>query len=265
MYPHYLNHQYLFIPFVRHVDSEDIANEKTRTNGLALEINKISLENETNTKISEHEVHTMATQSGDPNNKSKPAYKKYCSYCHKNNHGISNCYQKQRDDEYQRNKSQRSRTPQQSFVQYFRSKPNNSQENENTNTYSSNNDRNKYNQNYYNDKYRNNDRYRSNSRDYSQNNYRSNSRQRYYNTSRSPNRSRYESYYKRRTPSRSPYRSPHRNNLTIDTTLDLDTDLVLNHQEIPLDDIITHIDLHLDQETSDLDLEHPHNTDNKIE
>ena len=35
----------------------------------------------------------MVTQSGDPNNKSKPAYKKYCSYCHKNNHGLSNCYQ----------------------------------------------------------------------------------------------------------------------------------------------------------------------------
>ena len=27
----------------------------------------------------------MVTQSGDPNNKSKPAYRKYCSYCHKNN------------------------------------------------------------------------------------------------------------------------------------------------------------------------------------
>ena len=53
----------------------------------------------------------MVTQSGDPNNKSKPAYKIYCSYCHKNNHGISNCYQKQRDEEYQRLKNQRSGTP----------------------------------------------------------------------------------------------------------------------------------------------------------
>ena len=171
------------IPFhtiVRHVDSEDIANEKIRTNDLALETNKVSLEDVSNTKVLEHKEHIMVTQSGDPNNKSKPAYKKYCSYCHKNNHGISNCYQKQRDDEYQRNKNQRSKTPQQSFVQYFRSKPNNSQEtrNENTNAYSSyDNDRSKYNQNYYNDRYRNNDRYRSNSRDYSQNNYRSNSRQ----------------------------------------------------------------------------------------
>ena len=74
------------IPFhtlVRHVDSEDIANEKIRTNDLALEINKVSLEDDTSKKEFEHEDHIMVTQSGDPNNKSKPAYKKYCSYCHK--------------------------------------------------------------------------------------------------------------------------------------------------------------------------------------
>ena len=205
------------IPFhtlVRHVDSEDIANEKITTNDLALEINKVSLEDDTNKRDIEHEDHIMVTQSGDPNNKSKPAYKKYCSYCHKNNHGISNCYQKQRDDEYQKHQNQRSRTAQQSFVQYFRSKPNNSQEtrNDNTNTYFSDNDRNKNNQNYYNDRYRKKDRYRSRSREYSQNNYGANSRQRYYNRSRSPYRSRFDNYYQRKTPSRSPYRSPYRNN-----------------------------------------------------
>ena len=89
------------IPFhtlVRHVDSEDIANEKIRTNDLALEIYKVSIEDDSNNKESEHD-HIMVTQSGDPNNKSKPAYKKFCSYCHKNNHGISNCYQKQSDEE----------------------------------------------------------------------------------------------------------------------------------------------------------------------
>ena len=205
------------IPFhtlVRHVDSEDIANEKIRTNDLALEINKVSLEDDNSRKEFENEDHIMVTQSGDPNNKSKPAYRKYCSYCHKNNHSISNCYQKQRDDEYHKHNNQRSRTPQQSFVQYFRSKPNNPQENQNKNTniYSSDNDRNKYNQNYFNDRYRNNDRYRSNSRETLQNNYRSNSRQRYYNRSRSPYRSRFDNYYQRRTPSRSPYRTPYRNN-----------------------------------------------------
>ena len=69
-----------------------VANEIKRTNDLALEINKVSIENETNNKESEYD-HIMVTQSGDPDNKSKPAYEKYCSYCHKNNHGISNCYQ----------------------------------------------------------------------------------------------------------------------------------------------------------------------------
>ena len=205
------------IPFhtlVRNVDSEHIAIEKMRTNDVALEINKVSLEDDTNKTEFEHKDHIMVTQSGDPNNKSKPAYEKYCSFCHKNNHSISNCYQKQRDDEYQKHKNQRPRTPQKSFVQYFRSKPNNPQEtrNDNTNTYSSDNNRNKYNQKYYNDRYKNNDRYRSNSREYSQNNYRSNSRQRYYNRSRSPYRSRFDDYYQGRTPSRSPYRSPYRNN-----------------------------------------------------
>ena len=69
------------IPFhtlVRHVDSEDIANEKTRTNELALELNKISIDNDNNDKELEHD-HIMVTQPGDPNNKSKPAYKKYCT------------------------------------------------------------------------------------------------------------------------------------------------------------------------------------------
>ena len=64
------------IPFhtlVRHVDSEDIANEKIRTNGLALEINKVSIEDDTNNKETGHD-HIMVTQSGDPNNKSKPAF-----------------------------------------------------------------------------------------------------------------------------------------------------------------------------------------------
>ena len=51
----------------------------------------------------------------------------------------------------------------------------------------------------------------------------------------------------------------------IDTILDQDIDIVLNHKETPLDDIITRIDLHPDQEITDHDLEHLHKTDNKIE
>ena len=46
---------------------------------------------------------------------------------------------------------------------------------------------------------------------------------------------------------------------------DQDIDLVLNHKETPLDDTVTHIDLHLDQEITDQDLEHPNKADNKTE
>ena len=127
-YQRYLNHQYHFTHLFDICHSEDIANEKIRTNDLALEINKISLDNDNNNKELEHD-HIMVTQPGDPNNKSKPAYKKHCTYCHKNNHGVSNCYQKQRDEEYQKDRNPRPRPPQQSFVQYFLSKPSNSQDN----------------------------------------------------------------------------------------------------------------------------------------
>ena len=51
----------------------------------------------------------------------------------------------------------------------------------------------------------------------------------------------------------------------IDIIHDQDIDFVRNHKETLLDDTITRIDLHLDQEITDHDLEHPHKTDNKIE
>ena len=51
--------------------------------------------------------------------------------------------------------------------------------------------------------------------------------------------------------------------LIIDIILDID--LVLNHKEIPVDDIIIHIDLHPNQEITDHDLEHLHRIDNKQE
>ena len=258
------------IPFhtlVRHVDSEDIANEKIRTNDLALEINKVSLEDDTNKKEFEHEDQIMVTQTGDPNNKSKPAYRKYCSYCHKNNHSISNCYQKQRDDENQKYNNQRSRTPQQSFVQYFRSKPNNPQENrnDNTNPYSSDNI--------------------------------------VINIIKTTIMIDTETMIDIVAIVENIHKTtidqildkdiiidPEvridldliiiiKEELHLDLHIDLhteitqitdiilaqDTDLVLNHKETPLNDIIIHIDLHQDLEILDQDLEHPQETDNKTE
>ena len=50
----------------------------------------------------------------------------------------------------------------------------------------------------------------------------------------------------------------------IDTILDQDIDLVLNHKETPSDDTIIRTDPHLDQEITDQDLEHLYKIDNKI-
>ena len=51
----------------------------------------------------------------------------------------------------------------------------------------------------------------------------------------------------------------------IDTILDQDINLVLNHKETPLDEIITCIELHPERQITDHDIEHPHKTDHKIE
>ena len=66
----------------------------------------------------------MFTQSLDPNNKIKPASKKYCSYCHRTNHSISACFKKQRDKENKPDAYARSKSLQKSFVQYFGSPSN---------------------------------------------------------------------------------------------------------------------------------------------
>ena len=89
------------IPFhtlVKLVDAEDIANDKIRTHDLALEINNITKRLNTQTLDHPSQEQLMYTQPKDPNNKNKPAYKKYCSYCHRTNHSISACFKKQRDD-----------------------------------------------------------------------------------------------------------------------------------------------------------------------
>ena len=112
------------IPFhtlVKLVDAEDIANDKIRTHDLALEINNITKQLNTQTLDHPSQEQLMYTQPKDPNNKNKPAYKKYCSYCHRTNHSISACFKKQRDDEDKREAYARSKSPQKSFVQYFRS------------------------------------------------------------------------------------------------------------------------------------------------
>ena len=100
------------IPFhtlVKLVDAGDIANDKIRTHDLTLEVNKITKQLENQTLESQQSDQIMYTQPRDPNNKTKPAYKKYC---HRTNHSISACFKKQRDDEDKRDTYARSKSPQ---------------------------------------------------------------------------------------------------------------------------------------------------------
>ena len=70
------------IPFhapVKLVDAEDFANDKIRTHDLALEINTLTKQLNTQTLEPCSQEQLMFTQPKDPNNKNKPAYKKCCS------------------------------------------------------------------------------------------------------------------------------------------------------------------------------------------
>ena len=192
------------IPFhtlVKLVDAEDIANDKVRTHDLALEITKITKQLNTHTLEPSSQEQLTFTQPKDPNNKNKPAYKKFCSYWHRTNHSISACFKEHRDDEDKRDAYARSKTQQKSFVQYFRSPSN---------------DRTKH----YGNRYRSRSTSRNNSysKNYSQNRDQSTSRDRFsYDKSTTPpqySRSRYDTYKRDsrsyRSPYRSSYRSPYR-------------------------------------------------------
>ena len=66
------------IPFhtlVKLADAEDIANDKIRTQDLALEVNNITKHLHTQTIEPSAQKQLMFTQPKDPNNKNEPAYK----------------------------------------------------------------------------------------------------------------------------------------------------------------------------------------------
>ena len=185
------------IPFhtlVKHVDAEDIANDKIRTHHFALEVNSITKQLHTQTLEPSSQEQLMFNQPKDPNNKNKPAYKKYYSNCHRTNHSISACFKKQRDDEDKRDAYARSKSPQKSILQYFSSPSN---------------DRRKH----YDNRYRSRSTSRNNSynKTYSQNRYRSTSIDRFsYDKSTTPpkySRSRYDTYKRDSRSYCSPYRS----------------------------------------------------------
>ena len=55
-----------------------MANDKIRTHDLTLEENSISKQLQSQNSETKQSEHLMFTQPRDPNNKHKPAYKKYC-------------------------------------------------------------------------------------------------------------------------------------------------------------------------------------------
>ena len=112
------------IPFhslVNMVDSEDITLEKIKTQELSLEINNLSNTFQQNTTIQDSPPEPPQVQVMDPNNKSKPQFKKYCSFCHKNNHSVSTCFR--RLNMLKESKPQ-SRSPTPTFYQHFKNPSN---------------------------------------------------------------------------------------------------------------------------------------------
>ena len=194
------------IPFhtlVKLVDAEDIANDKIRTHDLTLEVNSVTNQLQSQTLETQQPEHLLFTQPRDPNNKHKPAYKKYCSYCHRTNHSNSACFKKQRDDEDKRDAYARSKASQKSFLQYFRSSP------RDNNFYRTNS---KPIEPYDGDCSISTSRYsKTNCNNSSQNRYRSQSRDRYrYDRTATPpqyNKSRYDNYKRDSRSHRSSNRS----------------------------------------------------------
>ena len=117
----------------------------------------------------------------NPNWKGKPSFKKWCNYCRRYGHSISECRQKQQDNQ---NKPQKHKEPNKSFYQYMKK----DQNLPNKNVYSNNssgkplpsNQNYSRNQSPFNSSYRGRSPEQRNSRNFSQNRYsRSNSRNNY--------------------------------------------------------------------------------------
>ena len=110
-----------FHSLVNMVDSEDITLEKIKTQELSLEINNLSNTFQQNTNIQDSPSEPPQVQVIDPNNKSKPQFKKICSFCHKNNHSVSTCFR--RLNMLKESKPQ-SRSPTPTFYQHFKNPSN---------------------------------------------------------------------------------------------------------------------------------------------
>ena len=111
----------LFHSLVNMVDSEDITLEKIKTQELSHEILLLSNTFQQNTTVQDSPSEPPQVQVIDPNSKSKLQFKKYCSFCHKNNHSVSTCFR--RLNILNESKPQ-SRSPTPTFYQPFKNPSN---------------------------------------------------------------------------------------------------------------------------------------------
>ena len=142
---------------------------------------------ESDTDLIEKITEILKIYEKHPNFKGKPSFKKWCNYCRRYGHSISECRQKQRDNQ---NKPQKYKEPNKSFYQYMKKDQNLLKKNIYSNNSSGkplpSNSNYTRNQSPYNSSYRGRSPKRGNTRNFSQNRYnRSNSQNNQNNYSRS--------------------------------------------------------------------------------
>ena len=85
-----------FHTLVEFVDADDKINDKIHTHDLIFEVNSIKNQLQTRNLDIQQSEQLMFTQPRDPNKKHEPAYKKYCSNCHKTKSLHVNMFQETR-------------------------------------------------------------------------------------------------------------------------------------------------------------------------
>ena len=127
---------------------------------------------ESDTDLVEKITEILIIYEKHPNFKGKPSFKKWCNYCRRYGHSISECRQKQQDNQ---NKPQKHKEPNKSFYQYMKKDQNLPNKNIYSNSSSGkplpNNTNYTRNQSPYNSGYRGRSPERRNTQNSSQNNY----------------------------------------------------------------------------------------------
>ena len=155
-----------------------------------IETNTTNINNiqESDTDLVEKITEILNIYEKHPNFKGKPSFKKWCNYCRRYGHSISECRQKQQDNQ---NKPQKYKEPNKSFYQYMKKDQNLPNKNVYSNNSSGkplpNNTKYTRNQSPYNSSYRGRSPERRNTQNSSQNHYnRSNIRNNYYRSNSNP-------------------------------------------------------------------------------